>query len=322
MKPVIEPVDRKLIRKELNRSKYIRNTRKGGNELYEVTYLDSPNVMQEIGRLREMTFRAAGGGTGKDVDIDEYDIDPVNHYKQLIVWDPDSKEIVGGYRYILCKGIEPKKMATTELFKFTDEFRTEYMPYTIELGRSFVQPNYQGININRKGLFALDNLWDGLGALMFKYTDYKYFFGKVTMYTSYNTTARDILLNFLHLYFQDERGMVTAIEPLVYDEDNKEYAALFEGQDYPEAYKTLQRVIKTYGEFIPPLVNSYMNLSRTMKVFDTAINHTFGEVEETGILITMADMYPEKVERHIKPVQEMLNTIAHRFRPKWWKRTL
>ncbi len=320
MLPVIEPVDRKILKKELTKSKYICHTRKGGNQLYEVTYFDSPNVMREIGRLRELTFRAAGGGTGKEMDIDEYDIDPVNHYRQLIVWDPDSKEIIGGYRYIACRDLEPAKMATTELFSFSEEFKQEYLPYTIELGRSFVQPNYQGININRKGLFALDNLWDGLAALMYKYHDFKYFFGKVTMYTTYNTTARNILLNFLHLYFPSCCHMVSAVVPLEYDRNNKEHTELFSGLEYSEAYKTLQKTIKNYGEFIPPLVNSYMGLSSTMKVFDTAINHTFGEVEETGILITIEDIYPEKLERHFQPVREILASFADKIRPKWWKK--
>ncbi len=320
MQPVIEPIDRKILRKELNKSKFICYSRKGGNQLFEVTHFDSPNVMREIGRLRELTFRAAGGGTGKEADIDEYDIDPVNHYRQLIVWDPENKEIIGGYRYILCRGLEPEKMATTELFDFSEEFKGEYLPYTIELGRSFVQPNYQGININRKGLYALDNLWDGLAALLYKYRDYKYFFGKVTMYTSYNTTARDILLNFLHLYFDSRCDMVFATKPLSYDRDSREHASLFSGQEYAQAYKTLQKTLKGYGEFVPPLVNSYMGLSSTMKVFDTAVNYTFGEVEETGILITMADIFPEKLERHMLPIKDMIALLANKIKPRWWKK--
>ena len=214
MQPVIKPVDRKLIRRELTAAKYIRTTRKGDNELYEVTYKDSPNIMQEIGRLREISFRLAGGGSGKDCDIDQFDTDPVDYYRQLIVWDPHDKEILGGYRYILCGGISPEKMATSEIFRFSDTFVKDYMPFTIELGRSFIQPNYQNINLKRKGLYALDNLWDGLGALMLKYSHYKYFFGKVTMYTSYNLKARNTLLNFLHKYFGDPQELVTPVTPI------------------------------------------------------------------------------------------------------------
>ncbi|MDD4638862.1 MAG: GNAT family N-acetyltransferase, partial [Bacteroidales bacterium] len=177
MEPVINPVERKLIIEELTGEKLIRHTRKGENRLYEVTAHDSPHTMREIGRLREISFRLAGGGTGKAVDIDEFDIDERTPYKQLIVWDPKDQEIIGGYRYIQCAGLDIKKMATTELFHFSEKFIQEYLPFTIELGRSFIQPNYQGTNIKRKGLYSLDNLWDGLGALMLKHSKVKYFFG-------------------------------------------------------------------------------------------------------------------------------------------------
>ena len=213
-------------------------------------------------------------------------------------------------------------MATSEIFKFSDKFVHDYMPFTIELGRSFIQPNYQNVNVKRKGLYALDNLWDGLGALMLKYTHYKYFFGKVTMYTSYNLRARNTLLNFLHKYFGDPDNLVTAIDPIDYDSSNRYYQELFKDLEYHDAYKILQKEIKLNGEFIPPLINSYMNLSPSMKVFGTAINPGFGNVEETGILVKMEDIYPEKKERHLVPMQEALRTMAARFRPKWWRKIL
>lgn len=322
MNPIIQPVDRKLLIKELTATKYIRTTRKGGNELYEVTYQDSPNIMREIGRLRELSFRTSGGGTGKDCDIDEFDTDPKFAYKQLIVWDPDNQEIIGGYRYILCGGLPIEKLATKELFVYSEEFVNEYLPFTIELGRSFIQPNYQSMNLRRKSLYSLDNLWDGLGALMIKYSNYKYFFGKVTMYSSYNLKARNTLLNFLHKYFDDPDNLVYPIEPLDYDPNNKYYQELFNNLEYNDAYRVLQKEIKQNGENIPPLINSYMNLSPSMKVFGTALNKGFGDVEETGILVNIKDIYPEKVERHLRPMQETLRSLRKRFLPRWWKRSL
>lgn len=322
MNPIIQPVDRKLLIKELTATKYIRTTRKGGNELYEVTYQDSPNIMREIGRLRELSFRTSGGGTGKDCDIDEYDTDPKFAYKQLIVWDPDNQEIIGGYRYILCGGLPIEKLATKELFVYSEEFVNDYLPFTIELGRSFIQPNYQSMNLRRKSLYSLDNLWDGLGALMIKYSNYKYFFGKVTMYSSYNLKARNTLLNFLHKYFDDPDTLVYPIEPLDYDQNNKYYQELFNNLEYNDAYRVLQKEIKQNGENIPPLINSYMNLSPSMKVFGTALNKGFGDVEETGILVNIKDIYPEKVERHLRPMQETLRSLRKRFLPRWWKRSL
>ncbi|HCV15680.1 MAG TPA: hemolysin [Rikenellaceae bacterium] len=315
MEPVILPIDRKLIIDELSSDKFIRNTRKGDNKLYEVTAQDSPHTMREIGRLREISFRLAGGGTGKPIDIDEFDTDGKNPYKQLIVWDPKDLEIIGGYRYIKCSGLDAHHMATSELFTFSKEFTNDYMPFTIELGRSFIQPNYQSTNIRRKGLYALDNLWDGLGALVLRYPHIKYFFGKVTMYSSYNMRARNTLLNFLSKYFSDEKNLVKPIKPLEYDISNPYFEELFSSVDYKEGYKVLSKEIRSLGENIPPLINSYMNLSPSMKVFGTAINDGFGGVEETGIMINISDIYPEKIERYITPLQR----LAARFQPKWWK---
>lgn len=318
MEPVIQPVDRKLIIDELTSDKFIRNTRKGENKLYEVTAYDSPNTMREIGRLREVSFRLAGGGTGKSIDIDEFDTDRTAPYKQLIVWDPKDQEIIGGYRYIQCAGLKTSQMATSELFEFSDRFIDEYMPFTIELGRSFIQPNYQSTNIRRKGLYALDNLWDGLGALVLKFPRVKYFFGKVTMYTSYNTRARNTLLNFLNRFFEDKENLVVPIQALDFDEANPYYADIFSDNDYKESYKVLSKEIRSLGEHIPPLINSYMNLSPSMRVFGTAINEHFGGVEETGILVNIPDIYPEKIERHITPLER----LAKKFRPKWWHHSI
>ena len=317
MEPVIQPVDRKLIIDELTADKFVRNTRKGDNKIYEITSHDSPHTMRELGRLREISFRLAGGGTGKPLDIDEFDTDPRYPYKQLIVWDPKDQEVLGAYRYIHCRGLDPKHLATSELFNFSDEFIKDYMPYTIELGRSFIQPNYQSTNIRRKGLFALDNLWDGLGALMLRHPNNKYFFGKVTMYTSYHMNARNILLNFLNQYFPDPSKLVTPIIPLDYDSLNPYYREMFADMDYKDAYKLMSKEVRELGEHIPPLINSYMNLSPNMKVFGTAINEHFGGVEETGILVSIKDVYPEKIERYLTP----LLALAEKFRTKWWLTT-
>lgn len=313
MEPVIQPVDRKLINEELNSDKFIRNTRKGYNKIFEVTAHNSPHTMREIARLREISFRLAGGGTGKAMDMDEFDTDSKNAYKQLIVWDPKDQEILGGYRYIQCSGLAPHHMATSELFNFSEEFIKDYLPFTIELGRSFIQPNYQSTNIRRKGLYALDNLWDGLGALMLRYPHIKYFFGKVTMYSSYNERARNTLLYFLNQYFRDEQNLVVPVSPLEYDNQNPYFEELFCHTDYKEAYKSLSKEIRGLGENIPPLINSYMNLSPTMKVFGTAINEGFGGVEETGIMISISEIYPEKIERYLTPLRK----LALKFHPKW-----
>jgi hypothetical protein len=304
MEAIIEKVDRYVLEKELNSDRFIRNTNNGKNQIFIITHHDSPNVMREIGRLREVTFRHAGGGTGKALDIDEFDISE-HPYKQLLVWNPEDKEIVGAYRFILCKDAEYKdgevKLATTELFHFSEKFMKEYLPYTIELGRSFIQPAYQPSEQFRKGLFSLDNLWDGLGAIIVDYPEMRYFFGKVTMYTDFNAQARDMILAFIAYYFPDKDKLVEPVAELKlgYKTNVDQFIKSLEGLNYKDGHTVLNKNVRAIGENIPPLVNAYMNLSSTMKTFGTSTNPTFGDVEETGLMVTINDIFDSKKERHI-----------------------
>jgi Acetyltransferase (GNAT) domain len=302
MQVIIDPIHRDLLKQELTAERYVRKTNFGGNQIFIVDYHNSPNVMLEIGRLREIAFRAAGGGTGENVDIDESDM-MENPYQQLIVWNPTDEQITGGYRYIHCKnGISDENemlLSTAHLFHFSPEFIKNYLPKTIELGRSWVQPAYQPSATNRRGIFSLDNLWDGLGALVARYPDVEYFFGKVTMYPHYQRESRDLLMAFMQLYFPDNQRLVWPINALKHDFDIVEMQQQFAGLDYKEGYKILNRRIRELGENIPPLINSYMNLSATMRTFGTAVNDLFGDVEETGIMVTIADIYPTKKNRHL-----------------------
>lgn len=300
---IIQPVDKELIKSELTRERQLRMTNKSHNEIYIVTAHNAPNVMREIGRLREIAFREAGGGTGLEMDIDEFDTCD-NCYKQLIVWNPDAEEIIGGYRYILGSDWEldsngQPKLATSHMFHFSQKFLDEYMPQTIELGRSFVSLPYQSSRMGAKSLFALDNLWDGLGALTVIKPNVKYFFGKMTMYPSYVRKGRDMILFFLKKYFDDKENLIIPMKPLKIETDEKELETLFCNSDFKSDYRILNREIRKLGYNIPPLVNAYMSLSPTMKLFGTAINYGFGDVEETGILIAVDEIFEEKRMRHI-----------------------
>jgi len=304
MQTIIPPVDKLLIEKELCEDNFVRRTNNGNNLIYIVTYQNAPNLVKEICRLREVTFRNAGGGTGKEIDIDVYDTG-ANPYKQLVVWNPEYREVVGGYRFMRCGDADRDangnlQLATSGLFDLSEKFVKEILPLTIELGRSFVQPNFQPVAGNRKGLFSLDNIWDGLGAITVDNPDIKYFYGKVTMYRHFNQKARDMILYFLQNYFPDPEKLLRPKYPLPITTDLKILQALFAGLDFKEGYKVLKHEVGELGENIPPLVNTYMNLSPTMKSFGTALNSTFGEVEETGILVTIADIYESKKDRHLK----------------------
>ena len=301
MQKIIDPVSKEALLDELTRERYVRKANNGSNEIYIITHHNAPHVMREIGRLREVTFRHAGGGTGKEIDIDEFDTSS-HPYQQLLVWNPEDKEIVGAYRFILCKDAEfingKVNLATTELFEFSEKFYKDYLNETIELGRSFIQPLYQPGENRRKGLFSLDNLWDGLGAIVIDNPSQKHFYGKVTMYTDFNVQARDYILAFMDYYFPDKEKLVWPIHGIQKQTDTDAFVKLLHGQPYKEGHAILHKHVHVLGENIPPLMNAYMNLSPTMKSFGTAINPTFGGVEETGILVTIRDVYDSKKERH------------------------
>ena len=301
---IIKPVDKELLKKELTPERQLRMTNKSHNEIYIVDAHNAPNVLQEIGRLREIVFREAGGGTGKSVDLDEFDTCE-NCYKQLIVWNPEEEAIIGGYRYLLGSDVEFDSngqpiLATSHMFHFSEKFIKDYLPWTIELGRSFVSLEYQNTNKNgSKSLFALDNLWDGLGALTVIQPDVKYFFGKMTMYPSYIRKGRDMILYFLKKHFDDKERLIVPMKPLVIEADPNDLEKLFCEESFKEDYRILNREIRKLGYNIPPLVNAYMSLSPTMKLFGTAINYGFGDVEETGILIAVDEILEQKRVRHI-----------------------
>lgn len=302
MEKIIEPVDKELIMSELTHDRLLRHANKGDNEVYVVDAFNAPNTMLEIGRQREIAFRDAGGGTGKSCDIDEFDTMP-SPCRQLIVWDPKDREIAGGYRFILGEDIKFKdgvpNIATSHMFDFSDKFLKEFLPQTLELGRSFVSIGYQSTKSNPKAIYVLDNLWDGLGALTVVYPQIKYLFGKVTMYPAYGKECRDILLGFLHKYFYDTENLVVPIQALDSNARSEEIQKIFTGDSFKEDYKILNQTIRAHGQNIPPLVNAYMSLSPTMKVFGTAVNHEFGDVEETGIFFKISEIFEEKKRRHI-----------------------
>ncbi len=304
MEDIIAPIDKEVLKSELTADKRMRSTNKSNNEIYVVTWQDSPNVLKEIGRLREIAFRAAGGGTGLSMDLDEYDL-MENPYKQLIVWNPDAEEILGGYRYLPGDEVEmdehgKPKLATAHMFNFSEKFLKDYLPTTIELGRSFVTLEYQSTRAGSKGLFALDNLWDGLGALTVIKPNVKYFFGKMTMYPNYNRFGRDMILYFLNKHFSDKDKLITPMVPLKIETDPAVLEKIFCYDTFKEDYKVLNAEVRKLGYNIPPLVNAYMGLSPTMRMFGTAINDGFGNVEETGILIAVDEILEEKRVRHIE----------------------
>jgi len=314
MEQIIDPVDVELIKSELTDNKKLRDTNKGGNILYVVDAFDSPNVMREIGRLREISYRNEGASSGLSIDTDEFDY-MEKPYKQLIVWNPDAEEIMGGYRYILGTDVTFQEngqphLATAHMFHFSDEFISSYLPHTVELGRSFVTPEYQSSKAGAKAIFAMDNLWDGLGALMINHPHIMYFFGKMTIYPKYDSSARELIYRFLEKHFPDKDNLVTPYHPIGYKNDPRLFDAILTEPNFKEDYKILKANVMKLGTTIPPLVNSYLNTSATMVAFGNGINDELENTLESAILVCFNDMYDDKKARHVDSFHKYLSLKA------------
>lgn len=319
MEKIIDPVSVDLLKAELTPDKKLCDTNKAGNEVYVVDCHDAPNVLQEIGRLREIAFRDSGGGTGKSVDLDEFDFEDDRLYKQIVIWDPDADAILGGYRYILGTDVNLDAdgqpiLTSAHLFHFSEQFIQDYLPHTIELGRSFVTPEYQSSKAGAKAIFALDNLWDGLAAVMLQHSNMMYFFGKMTIYPEYDKSALALIQRFLWKHFPDPDELVRAKKPYFTGVDDHLLDLILRDEDFKPDYRNLKDAVRRLGTGIPPLVNSYMNASPKMKMFGCAINDEFFDAIETGILIGFDEMYADKRDRHKEPYfQHLAHMIRKRF---------
>lgn len=318
MEKIIDPVPVELLKAELTTDRKLCDTNKAGNEIYVIDAFNAPNVLREVGRLREISFREAGGSSGLSMDIDEFDTmeDP---YQQIVIWDPEAEAILGGYRYILGNKVKfspngQPHLATAHMFHFSDDFIKYYLPHVMELGRSFVTPEYQSSRAGAKAIFALDNLWDGIGSVMMQHPSIIWFFGKMTMYPSYDRSGRDLILHFLGKHFPDPEELVRPYKAVHPDIDGRLLDLILNEKEFKPDYRKLKDAVRRLGTSIPPLVNSYMNTSLSMKVFGTAINDEFSDVEETAILVKFDEIFEDKIDRHKEPyMRNLMSKLNIRF---------
>ena len=307
--PIIDPVDINLLKSELNEKTFLRHTNRGNNEIYVVNNEVAPNVLKEIGRLREVSFRAVGGGSGTPCDMDHFDLEDKACF-QLLVWNPEADEIIGGYRFTrwgmasFHENGQPY-VNTEHLFDFSQEFIDTYFPYCLEMARAFIQPKSQSAEGGRKALFALDNLWDGIGGLVAQDPSIRYLAGKVTIYSSSPDMSRKAMVYYLDMCFGDREGLLVSKRPeTCTPEESAFFREMFNGADYKENYQILNNYVKSFGDTIPPLIHSYIGLSPTMKTFGTTFDPDFGDCYDTAMMITISDIYQEKHERYIDSAQE------------------
>lgn len=306
MKKIIAPIDPQLMKQELTEDLFFCEAAHGNAKVYLLDNLTAPNVMKEIGRLREMAFRQGGGGTGEPMDLDRFDLDPsLGGYKQILLWDPERDSIIGGYRFVCCRNCQMDSegqpiMPSSHLFTFSQRFLKHEFRNTIELSRSFISPEYQSTGDGlRQSVFALDNLLDAISKLPHM-LHIKYFFGKMTIYRSFPQECLDMLQYFLHKYFppRGKDSWLTAKQPIPFPAEGS-MDDIFNGGDFANDYRILKDRLKQFDARIPPMINTYMNLSNTMQYFGGGFNDEFGDVIECGAIVKHQDILKERFKKVI-----------------------
>ena len=292
---IAHPEDSKLVRKALQASTHLGRTR--DNKLIYLFHsgFESP-VIREIGRLRELTFRQVGEGTGRRRDLDNYD----EYYQHLVLWDDDELEIVGAYRIANTRAIYAERgregFYSNALFPFSDLFCDRYLNNGIELGRSFVQPRYWGSR-------ALDYLWQGIGAYLADHTEVRWLFGPVSISNTYPAAAKDTLVFFYHRHFGDDTGLVAATQRYVPNDARRaKLASVFASGDYKSEFSLLREQLSNYGVTVPTLFKQYTEICEPggVRFLDFNVDPDFGYCVDGMMVLDLEKVKASKRARYIK----------------------
>lgn len=292
-KNIVHPTDKKLILNDVMAAELLGQT-EDKIKILLVRYEAAPALMREIGRLRELTFRKVGEGTGRKIDLDEFD----QYYQHIVLWDESQLEVVGAYRIAagdeIYRRLGISGFYTSTLFRFSEEFE-KYLPQALELGRSFVQPNYWNSQ-------ALDYLWHGIGAYMAARPQYNYLFGPVSVSNSYSAEARELLVHFYQRWFGRPDAPVRAKHRFRFSQGAEDrLARAFTGTDYKQSFKELKQNLKHYGFAVPTLYKQYTELCDEGGVhfFDFGIDKDFSNALDGFIFLSIAHVKESKLERYV-----------------------
>lgn len=293
-KSIAHPESRQAIKQELRTGELLGET-SDGKQIILTDWFPESSVIREIGRLRELSFRKVGEGTGERRDLDRYD----QHYRQLVLWDNEALEIVGAYRLgegknILAK-IGREGFYSANLFRFNEPF-FPYLDSSLELGRSFVQPRYWGTR-------ALDYLWQGLGAYLRHHPEIKYLFGPVSISAHYPPALRDMLVYFYGTYFNHPQELVSAVNPCRLSERTlEEFQAIFQGDDFDSDLKELKNRLSMQNMSIPTLYKQYSDLCENggVRFLDFGVDPDFSGCTDGFLLVDVSKIKDTKRRRYIE----------------------
>lgn len=278
---------------ELQRAEYLGRATRWDADIYSVDGGSSPNLMMEICRVRQLSYGAVGvaldDGHGDAGDLD-------GTYRQLIVWDRERGEIVGGYRYAVGREVVAERLSMSHYYHLSERFKNDYLPHAIELGRSFVSPAYQ-CGANRLTMYALDALWEGIARVV-NSTRAEYLCGRVTLYDELGVRARNLLVGYMQHSSMQTEVLMVAKQPFKAGISRRRYSEIFVGETAEENYKILLLRMRAMRRRIPPIISSYLRLSPSLRLFDSYQNEDLGGVVESAIMLTIADFYEDVKRRY------------------------
>lgn len=292
-KSIAHPESRQALKRELASGELLGET-SDGKKIILIDWSPESGVMREIGRLRELSFRKVGEGSGKRRDVDQYD----QYYRHLVLWDDDALEIAGAYRLgesaTILKNRDKQHLYSHSLFSFNASF-DPYLNQSLELGRSFVQPRYWGSR-------ALDYLWQGLGAYLRHHSNIRYLYGPVSISASYSRPAQDMLVYFFQLYFKDDEQCATARHPYQLSQQGEDDCRnAFTGEDYRRDFQELKSRLANYGFTIPTLYKQYTDLCDEggVRFIDFGIDPDFSDCTDGLLLVDLSKIKESKRKRYI-----------------------
>lgn len=292
-KNVIHPVSARQLRFQIYNNEFIGQTT-DGKKIFLVEYEKSKDIIREIARLRELTFRKVGEGTGTKKDSDKFD----KYYKHIVLWDDNQLEIVGSYRLANGKSVltelNTDAFYTSTLFKFNNNF-IPLLFNAVELGRSFVQSKYWNS-------FALDYLWQGIGRYLSINQHIRYLFGPVSLSNNYSSEAKDMIVFFFSKWFPPKRNYITSINPFELSKNSVEKLnQIFNGDDYQKELVILKNLLDNHGFTIPVLYKQYADLCLPggVQFLGFNIDSNFGNCVDALILVDLYYLKENKKRRYL-----------------------
>lgn len=286
--------ENRAVAKELERALFLGRATHCNADIYSVDGAVSPLLLEEVCRLRRESYKGVGIALDDGADGDTADRDGT--YRQLVVWDRDRGEVVGGYRYAMGCEARVEQLSLNHYMELSERFVKEYLSRGVELGRSFVSPRYQ-CGGNALTIYALDAIWEGLARIV-KRESVEYLFGRVTLYDSLGVKARNLLVGYMRHASPVKESLMVARVPFKVGISRRRYSQIFIGDTAQENYRILLSKMRQMDCRIPPIISSYLRLSPTLKLFDSYRNENLGGVVESAIMLTISEFYDKVKGRY------------------------